>query len=175
MLAAAAAKLDEYIIPAGVGIGITDRAPYRVTDIVEGGAAALTGELQINDYIMSVAGVDITNRTFTDVKSLILGEPGTQLTLKVDRRTDDGQHQIFSTIITRSTPASQDASAITRSRLSGSAALQPAGARLVNMPAVEPSPFPSRPPPPFNLPSVSPASLLAAFERPDSFDTSGST
>jgi hypothetical protein len=174
----ASAKLDERKMahedvdrpassPVGVGFAITRTPPFRVTDLVAGGAAARSGSIRVGDYILSVQGVDVTNKPFEEVKKLVLGPAGSDLTLKIDRRTEEGKHNIFSTTITRSAPASQDPEAHSRNRLSSVASLAP-GTSLVNVNVVEPSPFPSRPPPHLSLPSRSPA------PPPPKFDVSGS-
>lgn len=85
----------------GVGIGITSKAPYRITDLVEGGAASVSGSIKVGDYLLRVAGVDVTRRPFLEVKALILGPVGTDLLLEVDRRRKDGQHTTLSMTIRR--------------------------------------------------------------------------
>ena len=174
-LAGAASKVDERAIshndvdrpeskPVGVGIAITRQPPFRVIDLVAGGAAARSGSIRVGDYILRAGGVDVTEKPFAEVRSLILGAAGSQLTLKIDRRTEGGKHHVFSTSITRSVPVSGDSDAHSRNRLSGVEGL-PSGASLVNMDIVERSPFPSRPPPTLSLPSTSPAPPPPRFDR----------
>jgi len=55
-LAAALRLAEESIRRAklvGIGMRITDEAPHRITEIVAGGAAHMSGALQVNDYVLT--------------------------------------------------------------------------------------------------------------------------
>jgi len=158
------AEEAERLKPVGVGIAITNRSPYRVTELVEGGAAARSGSIQVGDFILWVAGVDITSKPFQEVKSLILGPRGSQLKLKLDRRSDDGHHNIYNTVISRAAPLSEEAAARTQNRLSRAEGTAMMPVNRVNMSVVEQSPFPSRPPPSLRMPARSPAPLPPSFD-----------
>ena len=85
----------------GIGIRITDEAPHRVTEIVEGGAASLSGALQVGDYILEVANMDASKHTIADLRSFILGPVGSYLNLKLDRRGEDDEPNVFTVNIMR--------------------------------------------------------------------------
>ena len=65
------------------------------------GAAAISGSIQVGDYLLRVEDVDVTGLPFAEVKALILGPVGTALQLKLDRRSKDGQPKIWNTTIVR--------------------------------------------------------------------------
>ena len=152
--------------PVGVGIGITTNPPYRVTDVIQGGAAAMSGDINVGDYMLWVGGIDITNKPFHEVKALILGPAGSKLKLKMDRRSPSGEHSVFNTTITRCVPQSVEPADHSRNRLSRPATQQSDHFTLVHVPVPQPSPFPSRPPPSLNMPARSPAPLHPIFDAP---------
>jgi len=154
----------------GVGIAITDKPPYRVTELVASGAAAISGSIQVGDYLLRVKDVDVTGLPFAEVKALILGPVGTTLQLKIDRRSKDGQHKILNATIVRS-KLSRDASAVLgpQNRLSRTNAPLRAPVNLIDVSVEEESPFPSRRPQPIRLP----ASAASPSQPPPKFEVDG--
>ena len=87
----------------GIGMRITDEAPHRVTEIVEGGAAYLSGALEVGDYILEVAQMDAESHSIAEIRSFILGPVGSYLELKLDRRgeNDHDEPNVFTVKIKR--------------------------------------------------------------------------
>ena len=71
--------------PEGVGVGmeITNSAPFVVKMLVEGGAAHKTGKIQPGDILREIDGMDICLLHIHQVKALLLGEAGSTVTLKL--------------------------------------------------------------------------------------------
>ena len=85
----------------GIGMRITDEAPHRVTEIVEGSAAHLSGAIQVGDYILEVATMDASKHSIADIRNFILGPAGSYLDLKLDRRGEDNEPNVFTVKIKR--------------------------------------------------------------------------
>lgn len=74
---------------AYVGIGITiqmdpEQSVYTVTSVTEGGPAA-DGDIQVGDVLLSVDGQEISEMDIDQVKKLVRGDEGTQVTLGLRR------------------------------------------------------------------------------------------
>jgi hypothetical protein len=92
----------------GLGVGVTETSPYRVTRVLEGGAAARSGNVQVGDRILSVSGNDVNESSFEEFRTL-LATAGSNLTLKLSRVKEDGAQQIINTIVTISSPLQSQA------------------------------------------------------------------
>lgn len=98
-LAEEAAKRANKLV--GIGMRITDEAPHRVTELVEGGAAYLSGAIQVGDYILQVANMDASKHSIADIRNCVLGPAGSCLDLKLDRRGEDDEPNVFTVNIKR--------------------------------------------------------------------------
>jgi C-terminal processing protease CtpA/Prc len=98
-LAEEAAKRANKLV--GIGMRITDEAPHRVTELVEGGAAYLSGAIQVGDYILQVANMDASKHSIADIRNCVLGPAGSYLDLKLDRRGEDDEPNVFTVNIKR--------------------------------------------------------------------------
>ena len=67
----------------GVGMEITNSAPFVVKMLVEGGAAHKAGKIQPGDILREIDGTDICLLHIHQVKALLLGEAGSTVTLKL--------------------------------------------------------------------------------------------
>ena len=85
----------------GIGMRITDEAPHRVTEIVDGSAAYLSGAIQVGDYILEVATMDASKHSIADIRNFILGPEGSYLDLKLDQRGEDNEPNVFTVKIKR--------------------------------------------------------------------------
>jgi carboxyl-terminal processing protease len=69
----------------GVGISIGLRnGDVSITSVTEGYSAQKQG-LMIGDRILSVGGIDVDTMSLSDVRSMVRGEPGTQIDFIVER------------------------------------------------------------------------------------------
>jgi len=83
---------------SGVGMMIQNQAPYIVVQITPGGPADRSGKVAIGDVLLRVNGKEIGHKPITDVWNLILGPPGTGLTMELSRKTETGEQYIFLTV-----------------------------------------------------------------------------
>jgi DNA repair exonuclease SbcCD ATPase subunit len=60
----------------GIGMRITDGTPHQITEIIEGGAAHLSGALQVGDYLVEVAQMDVNVHSISEIRNFILGPAG---------------------------------------------------------------------------------------------------
>ncbi len=74
---------------AGVGLRITDVAPYRVRGCLAGGPAHRTGEIRPGDVLLSVDGVEVGGRAIGEVRRLIVGRSGSRVEMKFQRSRGD--------------------------------------------------------------------------------------
>lgn len=73
----------------GVSIGMRNGA-VTITSVTEGYAAEKQG-LMIGDRIISVEGVDVEDIPLSEIRSMVRGEPGTTVDLKIEREGHDGR------------------------------------------------------------------------------------
>lgn len=86
-------SLEKDSTVTGIGIGVEFTADgMRIMEFLDGGSAREAG-LQLDDYIIAVNGVSCTP-AYRDHRDLIVGEPGTTVTVTV--RHADGSTQDFS-------------------------------------------------------------------------------
>jgi carboxyl-terminal processing protease len=72
----------------GVGISIGVRGnKVTVVEVLDGYSAQKQG-IRIGDHILEAGGVTITPENVEDISSLVKGEPGTQIDLKITRNDD---------------------------------------------------------------------------------------
>ncbi|EKX37496.1 hypothetical protein GUITHDRAFT_165462 [Guillardia theta CCMP2712] len=71
----------------GVGVHLTRRSDgsFFVRDLVPNGSAAMSGQVQIGDFIMAIDGEPLLGRSMEFAASLITGEIGTQVNLTLLR------------------------------------------------------------------------------------------
>ena len=69
----------------GVGLRITETAPYRVVGCKQGGAADRTGEIREGDLVLAVDRVAVSGLPYSEVRKLILGRAGSQVEMKFER------------------------------------------------------------------------------------------
>lgn len=67
----------------GISFGLTAGGTTFITGMAPGGPAEVSGKLFVGDELISVNGVTVSDRKVDDVISLIVGEPGTILTLEI--------------------------------------------------------------------------------------------
>ena len=92
------------------GIGVSIEAPenpleadesddisVRVERLVEGGPAAVSGKIQVDDIILEVHGREVTGMDTESVKELITGVEGTPVTIK-GKRADDGSKYVVTMV-----------------------------------------------------------------------------
>ena len=86
----------------GIGMRITETAPHRITEIVEGSAAHLSGAIEVGDYLLEVAQMSCNDYPIAEIRNFILGPVGSYLELKLDRRLqdDEGNANYHSNIFT---------------------------------------------------------------------------
>jgi C-terminal processing protease CtpA/Prc len=86
----------------GIGMRITNDPPHRVTEIVAGGAAYQSGEIAVGDYILQVGNMDIRHYPIEQILKNILGPAGSYLDLRLDRRDENEESNVFTVTIKRS-------------------------------------------------------------------------
>jgi hypothetical protein len=67
----------------------------------------IPGAMQVGDHILEVANMDARKHTIADLRTFILGPVGSYLNLKLDRRGEDDEPNVFTVNIMRAdiTPA----------------------------------------------------------------------
>jgi carboxyl-terminal processing protease len=76
----------------GVGI-VMEQAPdgsVLIKGIMEGGPAAKSGLVKINDQILAIDGTQLINMSLNEVMELIRGKAGTALDLQIKRKVEQG-------------------------------------------------------------------------------------
>jgi hypothetical protein len=86
----------------GIGMRITNDPPHRVTEIVAGGAAYQSGEIAVGDYILQVGNMDVRHYPIEQILKNILGPAGSYLDLRLDRRDENEESNVFTVTIKRS-------------------------------------------------------------------------
>jgi C-terminal processing protease CtpA/Prc len=90
------------VAPQSVGIGIrvgaTQSGALHITGIPDDGPAGRSGLLNVGDVIHSVDGFGVHKMALQEVMSLILGAPGSVITLGVQRGSDSSRRLIFATM-----------------------------------------------------------------------------
>ena len=85
----------------GVGLGISraERSgPFVVRQLVPGGSVEQSKRVQVGDQLHEVGGVSVHDKSLDEVKVLILGQPGTALSLKYYSPTPDERAQIMANV-----------------------------------------------------------------------------
>ena len=80
----------------GLGMRVTEVAPHRIVELIEGGAAKESMKLMVGDHILNIAGNETEHLSMTQVRDLIVGPVGSVVALKVSR-----QGEIFDIMLTR--------------------------------------------------------------------------
>ena len=72
---------------AGLGLGLTagKGLVYTVSGLTPGGAAEISGQMQLGDVVHSVDGCRITGKTVPEIQDLVLGDAGTKVMVAVLR------------------------------------------------------------------------------------------
>ena len=96
--------LSEGTDECGVGLRLTEAAPFRVKDCQPGGAAQKSGEIRPGDVLISINSMQVTGMTFADVRKQLVGKVGSQIEMQFVRSRGD-ERRIFSVWMTR-TPIS---------------------------------------------------------------------
>ena len=73
-----------------------------------GGAASLAGNIKVGDYILSVSDVEVSQKPFQEVKDLLLGPAGSELTIKLARHGHDGKQEIVNATLKRASPLERE-------------------------------------------------------------------
>ncbi len=93
----------------GVGLRITDAAPYRVRGCLAGGPAHRTGEIRPGDVLLSVDGAEVAGRSIAEVRRLIVGRAGSRVEMRFQRsRGDERRLLVVSMIRSPAAPAPTD-------------------------------------------------------------------
>ena len=69
----------------GVGLRITESAPFRVRECVAGAPTYESGRIRAGDTLVSVDGAPISHRPIYEVRAMISGRPGTMVHLRFRR------------------------------------------------------------------------------------------
>ena len=155
----------------GIGMRITETAPHRITEIVEGSAAHLSGSIEVGDYLLEVAQMSCNDYPIAEIRNFILGPVGSYLELKLDRRLQDNEStnyhsNIFTVKVKRAEFVSPNHATPTARPASGSFKLLNAG-RATPRPASGSSSTPSELPEPGHSPikSLHPQPAATKKER----------
>eukprot|EP00285_Hemiselmis_virescens_P000977 CAMPEP_0173413126 /NCGR_PEP_ID=MMETSP1356-20130122/81246_1 /TAXON_ID=77927 ORGANISM="Hemiselmis virescens, Strain PCC157" /NCGR_SAMPLE_ID=MMETSP1356 /ASSEMBLY_ACC=CAM_ASM_000847 /LENGTH=132 /DNA_ID=CAMNT_0014375117 /DNA_START=154 /DNA_END=548 /DNA_ORIENTATION=+ len=73
----------------GIGLAFTDKAPYTVEALHDGEPAHCSEMISRGDLLVGVAGHSIADMTPLEVTDLILGDPGTEVELRLRRSEDE--------------------------------------------------------------------------------------
>ena len=101
--------MDETADLSGVGLGLVSEvvsgrpSVLNVNAIEPSGAAAKSGLIMLGDTLFQVDGRDVTSMLPNQVNGLLMGVPGTSITLSIKR----GSGWPFTVRLTRSLPASE--------------------------------------------------------------------
>jgi len=89
---------------AGVGVGmeITNAAPFIVKMLVDGGPAQRTKKILIGDTLTEIDGNDISFLHIDLIKAMLVGEPGSQATLKLLHTAEEGDKAEYTVNVVRS-------------------------------------------------------------------------
>ena len=83
----------------GVGLRITDAAPYRVRGCLAGGPAHRTGEIRPGDVLLSVDGIEVAGRSIAEVRRLIVGRAGSRVEMRFQRSRGDERRLVVVSMI----------------------------------------------------------------------------
>jgi len=74
-------------VRAGVGIrfGVDKDMKVQIIDLFQGSPAQTSGQLDVGDVLVSIDGVLVSGLSSQEINSLIVGPPGTTVTLEVRR------------------------------------------------------------------------------------------
>jgi C-terminal processing protease CtpA/Prc len=74
-------------VKAGVGIrfGVDKDMKVQIIDLFQGSPAQTSGQLDVGDILVSIDGVLVSGLSSQEINSLIVGPPGTTVTLEVRR------------------------------------------------------------------------------------------
>ena len=156
----------------GIGMRITETAPHRITEIVEGSAAHLSGAIEVGDYLLEVAQMSCNDYPIAEIRNFILGPVGSYLELKLDRRLQDDEgnanyhSNIFTVKVKRAEFVSPNHATSTARPASGSFKILNAG-RATPRPASGSSSTPTELPEPGHSPfkSLHPQAAATKKER----------
>jgi hypothetical protein len=121
--------------PCGVGLRITETAPFRVRECVAGGPAHESGRIRTGDILLAVDGAAVGHRPIHEVRAMIAGAPGSAVHMRFRRLTnqpDDaaGRPLLFDlSLIRRPAPTSPAASGTAAAAAAGGQAFA-AGRRM---------------------------------------------
>ena len=73
----------------GISFGVTSNKDVYVTALVSGGSAESSGSINVGDRILAVDGADVAGLPVSDIVKLIIGQPGTTVSLDILSRTAD--------------------------------------------------------------------------------------
>lgn len=99
-----ARELRLHLMKGFTGVGIVLEEGLEgvvVTRLVDGGPAARSGQVQLNDRLVDVNGRAVALYPISKVMEFIRGESGSQLTLGLTRTGDDGREKYVEVVLTR--------------------------------------------------------------------------
>jgi len=73
---------------SGVGMLLTDARPHPVASLVQGAPAALSGMIEMGDVLWEIDGRAVDKQPLSAIKTLLLGEPNTQVCLLMQKKGD---------------------------------------------------------------------------------------
>ncbi len=84
----------------GIGITLQPRkdGSLVVSEMLEGGPAAKSGLIQINDRLIEIDGTKVANKSPAEIMELIRGKVGTKATLVLERTVDENNAKVNKTI-----------------------------------------------------------------------------
>lgn len=79
----------------GVGITMQEKADgIYITSMVEGGPAAKSGKVKLNDQVLAIDGKEITGEAFDKIMELIRGKAGSSVTLLIQRDVTENNRPV---------------------------------------------------------------------------------
>jgi hypothetical protein len=83
------------------------RQPHMIESMAQGGPSHASGQVQAGDLLLEVDSADVRALSLKDIQSKIIGRPGTQVTLTLQRGKRNFPHKVT---LTRSARRLQHAS-----------------------------------------------------------------
>lgn len=82
-------RLEKEIQGIGVVLQPTNDGGFVISQLVEGGPAAKSGLVKINDHLVKINEITISNMPISKVMELIRGKNGSKITLMLERKKND--------------------------------------------------------------------------------------
>ena len=83
--------------------------PYFIVNMVLGGSALASGLVEINDILHAVNGHSVYESSIEEVRALIVGTPGSSVTLRISRPSAEDESEVRSSVRRQSSDARMQA------------------------------------------------------------------